>query len=191
MVRLQSCTRGNVWSSAIMIRMRPAWHSGRCRYSNQSRGHDPLRILFCGSGPFSIDSLRALESLRSKSSAIESIDVLCREDKRVGRGLTAVQEGKFTSQVHACSRNRSLPILISADQKGRSRDAATSPSSDRYFYGLAAAQAVQSDHCCILWLTGAASHTGFREVWRTKRTSFHAARPPWSCTYPMGIAQPS
>ena len=47
-----------------------------------------LRILFCGSDPFSIESLKALhEEARGPDSAIGSIDVVTKTDKRTGRGL--------------------------------------------------------------------------------------------------------
>ena len=55
---------------------------------------DPLRILFCGSDNFSIGSLQALNAERLKDSGfIESIDVVCRPGKRVGRNLKTVREG--------------------------------------------------------------------------------------------------
>jgi methionyl-tRNA formyltransferase len=54
--------------------------------------HDPLRILFCGADEFSIYSLRALDNLsREREELVDSIDVVCRPDKRVGRGLKHVQ----------------------------------------------------------------------------------------------------
>ena len=57
---------------------------------------EPLRILFCGSDEFSISSLRALykEHKRDKT-LIESIDVLCRPAKPVGRGLKDTREGRI------------------------------------------------------------------------------------------------
>ena len=58
--------------------------------------YEPLRILFCGSDEFSIASLRALykEHERDKT-LIESIDVVCRPPKPVGRGLKDMREGEF------------------------------------------------------------------------------------------------
>lgn len=51
-----------------------------------------LRILFCGSEEFSAFSLRALsEYARSPESNIDSIDVVTRKDKHVGRGLQRVK----------------------------------------------------------------------------------------------------
>ena len=65
------------------------------RYYASAKGHDPLRILFCGSEDFSIASLRALHKEHVEHpDAIASIDVVCRPGKRVGRGLKAVREGE-------------------------------------------------------------------------------------------------
>ena len=62
--------------------------------SLQTSKHDPLKILFCGSDEFSIYSLRALRELQdARPDKIDSIDVVCRPDKRVGRGLKKIQEG--------------------------------------------------------------------------------------------------
>lgn len=57
---------------------------------------EPLRILFCGSDEFSIASLRALYKEHERDKAlIESIDVVCRPAKPVGRGLKDMREGEF------------------------------------------------------------------------------------------------
>ena len=68
----------------------------RVRHRSYSRQRfDPLRILFCGADEFSIYSLRALHALQQqRPEKITSIDVVCRPDKRVGRGLRQIQEGK-------------------------------------------------------------------------------------------------
>ena len=56
--------------------------------------HDPLRILFCGSDAFSVASLKALNRIcQERPQVIESIDVLCKEDQRTGRGLENINEG--------------------------------------------------------------------------------------------------
>ena len=56
---------------------------------------DPLRVLFCGSDEFSIASLRALYREHERDKAlIESIDVVCRPAKPVGRGLKDTREGE-------------------------------------------------------------------------------------------------
>lgn len=74
-----------------------------CRYYSStsvgsvvSRNKEPLRILFCGSDEFSIASLEPLVDIKTRdSSLIESINVLCRPDKRVGSGLKRLNEGKI------------------------------------------------------------------------------------------------
>jgi methionyl-tRNA formyltransferase len=54
---------------------------------------DPLKILFCGSEEFSITSLRTIVGLQEKyPHNIQSIDVVCRTDKSVGRGLKTVRQ---------------------------------------------------------------------------------------------------
>lgn len=61
-----------------------------------TKSSDPLRILFCGSDNFSIESLRALNDERQKDAeSIASIDVVCRPGKRIGRDLKTVREGKM------------------------------------------------------------------------------------------------
>ena len=63
-------------------------------YTSQATS-EPLRILFCGSDEFSIASLRALYKEHKRDKAlIESIDVVCRPAKPVGRGLKAIREGE-------------------------------------------------------------------------------------------------
>jgi len=66
--------------------------------SASAKSSDPLRILFCGSDPFSIASLRALhaEHLRDPSF-IRTIDVLCRPGKRTGRGLKTLTSAPIKS----------------------------------------------------------------------------------------------
>lgn len=72
------------------------------RNASQIRCHsrqatlEPLRILFCGSDEFSIASLRALYREHERDGAlIESIDVVCRPAKPVGRGLKNTREGEY------------------------------------------------------------------------------------------------
>lgn len=68
---------------------------------------DPLRILFCGSDAFSTPSLRALHSLQtSHPSLVESVDVLVRPGKPVGRGLKQVKH----SACYHLARELDLPI---------------------------------------------------------------------------------
>ena len=62
-----------------------------------TKSSSPLRILFCGADDFSIPSLRAIDhERRSNPSLIESIDVVCRPDKRTGRGLKNIRQGQLT-----------------------------------------------------------------------------------------------
>lgn len=65
--------------------------------SSQKRS-EPLRILFCGSDEFSSANLRALheEQLRNPG-LIESIDVVIRPGKRVGRGNKKIQHREHPS----------------------------------------------------------------------------------------------
>lgn len=52
----------------------------------------PLRILFCGSDRFSCASLEALfRDSQTPQSPIKSINVVCREGKRAGRGLKLIR----------------------------------------------------------------------------------------------------
>ncbi len=56
---------------------------------------DPLSILFCGSDEFSCKSLGALyDEHKVNPGLIESIAVVTRPDKRTGRGLKQITEGK-------------------------------------------------------------------------------------------------
>lgn len=53
---------------------------------------DAIDQLFCGADDFSIYSLRALHALQQQQpSKVESISVVCRTDKKVGRGLKETQ----------------------------------------------------------------------------------------------------
>lgn len=75
-------------------------------YSNASKPYNPIRILFCGADDFSIFSLKAIRELQQrKPECIASIDVVCRPDKRVGRGLKKVQEGM-------CKEGKALDFLL-------------------------------------------------------------------------------
>jgi len=55
---------------------------------------EPLKILFCGSDNFSITSLRALNDAKNNDPGlIESIEVVHRPGKPVGRGHKGWREG--------------------------------------------------------------------------------------------------
>ncbi|WPG98947.1 Hypothetical protein R9X50_00174900 [Acrodontium crateriforme] len=82
------------WTSRVRPVVRHITGCLRC-YSSATSGrqHGPLRILFCGADEFSIYSLRALDAFQKRQPGkIDSISVVCRPDKRVGRGLKKVQE---------------------------------------------------------------------------------------------------
>lgn len=69
---------------------------------------DPLRILFCGSDAFSVASLRALHALRAADpSLVESLDVLVRPGKPVGRGLKHIARGPC---YHVARDELGLPV---------------------------------------------------------------------------------
>ena len=80
--------RANELLLALLSRSRK--NLSRCSSSTAGREQpdERLRILFCGSEQFSAYSLQALAKYaRSAESNIESIDVVTRNDKLVGRGL--------------------------------------------------------------------------------------------------------
>ncbi|KXS96398.1 hypothetical protein AC579_5419 [Pseudocercospora musae] len=86
-----------------------AFHSaGHIRSLSVAReAHDPLRILFCGADDFSSHSLRALHGLKEqKPEMVASIDVVCRPDKRTGRGLKYIREVPIKSTAQSLN----LPI---------------------------------------------------------------------------------
>ncbi|OXV09561.1 hypothetical protein Egran_02678 [Elaphomyces granulatus] len=79
----------------------------RRSFSSKTCDHEPLRILFCGSDAFSIASLQALHTEKTKRpDSIASIDVICRPGKRYGRGLKEIRE----VPIKAAARSLSLPI---------------------------------------------------------------------------------
>ncbi|KAL7274413.1 Methionyl-tRNA formyltransferase [Rhizina undulata] len=78
----------------------------QCRQYSAPR-HPPLRILYCGSDHFSATSLKALHNeYISNPSLIASIDVVCPEDKREGRGMNTLRE----VPIKDVARSLSLPI---------------------------------------------------------------------------------
>lgn len=76
-------------------------HTRRCSSSTSTstssttaKHADPLRILFCGSDDFSIESLRALDHARQNSPGlIDHIHVAHRPAKQTGRGLKVSRQG--------------------------------------------------------------------------------------------------
>lgn len=79
---------------------------------------EPLRILFCGSDEFSITSLRALHKEHERDKTlVESIDVLCRPAKPVGRGLKDIREGSiFPAPLSVSALNETVPISLVAEE---------------------------------------------------------------------------
>lgn len=59
-----------------------------------SGASDPLRILFCGSDEFSCAALEALDGERKRGGVVESVDVVVRPGKAVGRGYKKIREGE-------------------------------------------------------------------------------------------------
>ena len=79
------------WSRTLS--RRPLFPPSVTRRWSSTKISEPLRILFCGSDEFSIASLQALHrEHQAQPELIESIDVVCRPPKRVGRGLKQVRE---------------------------------------------------------------------------------------------------
>lgn len=69
----------------------PARHIPSRSLSTKS---DPLRILFCGADEFSCAALEALDGERRAGGVVESLDVVVRPGKGVGRGYKTIREGK-------------------------------------------------------------------------------------------------
>lgn len=69
----------------------PRWTT-RCLSSGAS---DPLRILFCGSDDFSCAALEALDGEKKRGGVVESVDVMVRPGKAVGRGNKQIREGEY------------------------------------------------------------------------------------------------
>lgn len=77
-----------------------------CYFSLESSAHkaqsEPLRILFCGSDEQSAACLRALhQESRDGASGIKSIDVVCRPEKRSGRGSKTVRSRPLVDTTQA------------------------------------------------------------------------------------------
>ncbi|KAK7931648.1 formyl transferase [Apiospora marii] len=80
------------WQSrSIATALGQLWRNWRDPQKKKKQS-DTLRILFCGSDEFSSASLRALHEEKERNPGlIESIDVVVRPGKRVGRGLKQIQ----------------------------------------------------------------------------------------------------
>ncbi|KIX05058.1 uncharacterized protein Z518_05930 [Rhinocladiella mackenziei CBS 650.93] len=90
--QLAACSRTGLSVSGRQFRSY-LYHQALRHISDQKKDHgDPLRILFCGSDWFSAASLRALYKFsQCPDSNILSIDVVTRNDKRVGRGFKIIK----------------------------------------------------------------------------------------------------
>ena len=90
------------------------FHLYSCIYSRRSTRcfssknfAEPLRILFCGSDEFSITSLKAVHEVHEQDkTVIDSVDVVCRPPKRVGRGLKKIREVAIAEE----AKRLSLPL---------------------------------------------------------------------------------
>lgn len=83
MILTRLCLRTSVLSRGILTR----------RYLTTAKS-DPLRILFCGADEFSCAALEALDAERRADGVVESLDVVVRPGKGVGRGYKTIREGK-------------------------------------------------------------------------------------------------
>lgn len=97
--------RARISRSALQQQQQVVRSASSDNVGSRGERHQPLRILFCGSDNFSIASLKALDAERNSGAGqssggglIESIDVVCRPGKRVGRGLKEIREGKRASR---------------------------------------------------------------------------------------------
>ena len=102
----------------MRLQPRPLVFTGQIRSYFSQVTSEPLRILFCGSDEFSIASLRALYKEHKRDKAlIESIDVVCRPAKPVGRGFKKIREGEFfsSSVLRLLSELKQVPISLIAE----------------------------------------------------------------------------
>ena len=139
--------------------LRPSIHGGsrlalrRWNSGGNVKQHDPLNILFCGADEFSIHSLRALREFQdTRPEQIESIEVVCKPDKRVGRGLKQLHEGSCLMPV---SNSKCAELTSSSTDQEGSKPARPQATSTRHIQRLVAAFVNQSHHRCILRLASA------------------------------------
>jgi methionyl-tRNA formyltransferase len=94
------------WTPTPFILRTQLRHGGRISPRwNSTIARDALRILFCGSDEFSIASLKALRTEQlQRPRTIESIEVICRPGKRVGRDLKTIREGR-DHDMHSAARS--------------------------------------------------------------------------------------
>jgi hypothetical protein len=103
--------------------------------SKLQQQHDPLRILLCGSDEFSVASLEGLNRIhQERPKVIKSIDVLCKEDQRTGRGLENISQG--------------MPLCI-AIQIGLTHDSTNQECSNQIIVSLSSASVIQKLECML------------------------------------------
>lgn len=162
---------------------------------------EPLRILFCGSDEFSTASLGALckEHKRDKS-LIESIDVVCRPAKPVGRGLKDTREGKILHARFSESVLKiTVPISLVAKELALSLHkidtftkwkVSLSWSICKHQFEIRPATNTQwlankLDRCCLIWSFDTSANPQRGQIWRAQRPSFHVTRVRKTITHSL------
>lgn len=95
--------------ASVRLRCRSVTHLSIISQYHDSRGREvePLRILYCGSDDFSVQSLRRLTEAHEKElDFIQSIDVVTKTPKRFGRGLKAI----YQSPLGTYAEGAGLPV---------------------------------------------------------------------------------
>jgi hypothetical protein len=139
--------------------------------STSTKHHEPLRVLFCGADAFSIYSLRALHKLQqAHPEKIASIDVVCRPDKRVGRGLKKIQEGSCLYFFQRRPIKPPLtPPLKSPHQTDRNRTLPPNPPN-RHIHLLDPTNTLhpKSNRDRLLRPSSPSPHPQIRHIWRSQ-----------------------
>ena len=159
-------------------------------YTASQAPFEPLRILFCGSDEFSIASLRALHKEHERDKTlIESIDVVCRPAKPVGRGLKDRRQGKFGQapffvpvlnweQYLFPGLQRNWPclyIILTHSPSGRSVHHSFTGRFSGVEMNLAPINswlAHKFDHCRLVWSFGTSTNTSRGQIWRAQCPPF-------------------
>ncbi len=90
------------WSRHLVRRpnISQPWIS--CRVYSERKFSEPLRILFCGSDGVSVASLKALDKEHKQDpNLIQSINVVCKAPRPVGRGLKRIRHGMPETYIHS------------------------------------------------------------------------------------------
>jgi hypothetical protein len=139
--------------------------------STSTKHHEPLRVLFCGADAFSIYSLRALHKLQqAHPEQIASIDVVCRPDKRVGRGLKKIQEGSYISSSQNLTINNTTNTSPkSSHQTNRNRPVSpTSPNRHVHLLDPTDTLHPKPNRDRLLRPPSPSSHPQIRDIWRSQ-----------------------